>query len=613
MSTDVNKSQNIAELDPLTFEQLDQASQIENNDIFVIDQPDATRKVLYTDVKTKILSEDGSDLTVNYDVADTVENIAPGETIGTMFKKISSWFISKISQLGTLAFKDKISESDLDSAYVSTITGHLNDTVLHSTSTEKELWNDKYTKVEIDEKLKSIDLSGLPKATEELNGLMSKDSVRKLTSLEQEAHKITKEISDAKRTPRNTVYCTLKQRLDEDKNSIWLRKEATHKAILNEDENQNGQLEIAGLKDAILDNSTMFITPVLKSGDGDTVPGNEILRMQTVDYSSPSIGAKNLLKNTKTLGSGFSKPAKATINTKYLGLTVYKNEFSGASRAEDLRCDNAITPSPGSYYTLSFYAKGEGGIESYFHPETCTNTINSQGWKSTSADGYSFLSLSTEWKKYWVTWKTKSEVSGAKNVIVCRQTGEDNSTVHICGAKLEEGETATPWTANPEDIDAKCILMSLSRSALDSLSYDILNDQGESSFPSITFPVDLNVKVSHFVASETKVNQCVGNPTDLTTSSKEVVGAVNELNSALSNRFECGTVTVAGQGSGKWSFVAVSYRYSHKNIPMVVASHGRTNIAPVSCSIRNKTDTGFEIGLYNTAESTDFNWLAIEP
>lgn len=110
-----------------------------------------------------------------------------------------------------------------------------------------------------------------------------------------------------------------------------------------------------------------------------------------------------------------------------------------------------------------------------------------------------------------------------------------------------------------------------------------------------------------------QLEEDVGNPTDLTTDAKEVVGAVNELNSDLTNRFECGTVTVAGQGSGKWSFVAVSYRYPHKSVPMVVASHGRTNIAPCSCSIRNKTDTGFEIGVYNTAASTDFNWLAIEP
>lgn len=350
------------------------------------------------------------------------------------------------------------------------------------------------------------------------------------------------EIVDARRTAGDTVYSTLKERLDEDKNSIWLRKEGTYKSILNEDENQNGQLEIAGLKDAILDNSTMSITPVLKSGNGDTVPGSEILRIQTLDYASANIGAKNLLKNTKTLGSGFSKPAKATINAQYLGPAVYKNEFVGGSYAEDLRCNNVITPSPGSYYTLSFYAKGAGEIDSYFHPDTCESSINSQGGKSDSADGYSIFSLSDNWERYWVTWKTKTDASGAKNVIVCRQRGADNSTVYICGVKLEEGETATPWTANQEDVDAKCILMSLSRSALDSLSYDISNDQATG-----PFPVDLNVKVSYLSPTTKRINEFIGNPEYLETTSKtDLVSSINELNRNLLQKvFPVGAIYIS--------------------------------------------------------------------
>lgn len=392
------------------------------------------------------------------------------------------------------------------------------------------------------------------------------------------------EIVDSRRTKANTVFSTLKERLDEDKNSIWIRKEAAYKAILNENEDQSGQLEIAGLKDAILDNGTMSITPVLKNGYGDTVPGSEILRMQTCDYSSPSIGAKNLLLNTKTLGSGFSKPAKATINTQYLGLAVYKNEFSGASQAEDLRCDNAITPSPVSYYTLSFYAKGEGGIESYFQPDACTNTINSQGRESNSTDGYSFLSLSTEWKKYWVTWKTKSGVSGAKNIIVCRQTGEDNSVVHICGAKLEKGETATPWTANPEDIDAKCILMSISRSALQSLSYDIVTDQGAlGPFPVATFPMDLNVKISYVSATTTKVNQFVGNPGELNTAAKtDLVSSINELSRNLLEKvFPVGAIYMSVNSTnpgilfgGEWE------RWGNGRVPVGVSENESEFVTP---------------------------------
>lgn len=116
-----------------------------------------------------------------------------------------------------------------------------------------------------------------------------------------------------------------------------------------------------------------------------------------------------------------------------------------------------------------------------------------------------------------------------------------------------------------------------------------------------------------------QLEEDVGNPTDLTTDAKEVVGAVNELNSALDSkvatlntRFECGSVVISGKSS-EWVFVAVNYTYPHKVTPMAVASHGSTNVAPCTCTIRNKTTAGFEIGVYNTTVQTTFNWIAVEP
>lgn len=116
-----------------------------------------------------------------------------------------------------------------------------------------------------------------------------------------------------------------------------------------------------------------------------------------------------------------------------------------------------------------------------------------------------------------------------------------------------------------------------------------------------------------------QLEEDVGNPADLTTDAKEVVSAVNELNLALDSRvatlntrFECGSVVIAGK-SGEWAFVTVNYTYPHKVTPMAVASHGSTNVAPCTCTIRNKTTAGFEIGVYNTTVQTTFNWIAVEP
>lgn len=50
-----------------------------------------------------------------------------------------------------------------------------------------------------------------------------------------------------------------------------------------------------------------------------------------------------------------------------------------------------------------------------------------------------------------------------------------------------------------------------------------------------------------------QLEQDVGNPTDLTTSSKEVVGAVNELNSALNGLIKTKTVETGTSGNGNAS------------------------------------------------------------
>ena len=52
---------------------------------------------------------DGSDVTAAFMAASTRENIATGETLGTLFGKIAKWF----SELGTLAFQSTVEKSDL--------------------------------------------------------------------------------------------------------------------------------------------------------------------------------------------------------------------------------------------------------------------------------------------------------------------------------------------------------------------------------------------------------------------------------------------------------------------------------------------------------------------
>ena len=54
---------------------------------------------------------DGSNLTVAFTTASTRVNIATGEKLSVLFGKIAKWF----SNLGSLAFKSTVAESDLAS------------------------------------------------------------------------------------------------------------------------------------------------------------------------------------------------------------------------------------------------------------------------------------------------------------------------------------------------------------------------------------------------------------------------------------------------------------------------------------------------------------------
>ena len=87
---------------------------------------------------------------------------------------------------------------------------------------------------------------------------------------------------------------------------------------------------------------------------------------------------------------------------------------------------------------------------------------------------------------------------------------------------------------------------------------------------------------------------------------------IKQLNSALSSKFECGSVSITGKSDG-WVFIPVTYSYSHKTIPIVVASHSSADVAQIPCTTRYQSVSGFEIGLYKSTAQTTFNWIAIEP
>ena len=167
------------------------------------------------------------------------------------------------------------------------------------------------------------------------------------------------------------------------------------------------------------------------------------------------IGGRNLLKDTKTFNN-FSLSRWRIDGTKDSFNVAISDAELVSGQFYDLARFSVIEPTPNTTYTLSFWAKGDGIFQSYFCPDTCAKGVGSNGAVTAAFDGRLYFSATNEWKKYWVTWTTKSDVTGVKSIIIARReysvSGHAN-TLSVYAPKLELGNIATDWTPAPEDVD----------------------------------------------------------------------------------------------------------------------------------------------------------------
>lgn len=167
------------------------------------------------------------------------------------------------------------------------------------------------------------------------------------------------------------------------------------------------------------------------------------------------IGGTNLLKGTKDFSTG---KGNATVDTtKYYDFTVLKNNVPSTGYADMCQWTN-LSIKPNTEYTLSFYAKASvNGAKhySYLYPDAVVVGSNSSGATTDAPDGALITTLTTEWKRYWVTWKTHSTLSGTKSMIPMRilsSLATTGVTTYICGVHFEEGNRSTDWSPSPEDV-----------------------------------------------------------------------------------------------------------------------------------------------------------------
>ena len=159
--------------------------------------------------------------------------------------------------------------------------------------------------------------------------------------------------------------------------------------------------------------------------------------------SNIQIGGINLLKNTDA----------TTIAKTITIASTSSGNYSEGWTATVTRVEGENT------YTVSFDAKadtdGTVAVCHWYSPNTTTSSLSSDGHSGTGSDGHISVSLTTAWKRYWVTWTQNDSVATNKSLIVCRvpRPSSGTATVYVRAIKMEVGNKATAWSPAPEDTD----------------------------------------------------------------------------------------------------------------------------------------------------------------
>ncbi|KAK9680633.1 Collagen triple helix repeat (20 copies) [Popillia japonica] len=174
------------------------------------------------------------------------------------------------------------------------------------------------------------------------------------------------------------------------------------------------------------------------------------------DSLTNNYGGTNLLPGTKDF-SGISNKTWITTET-YRGFDVVHCDQSSeavTSYVNPVDYDKAVEVESDGWYTLSFWAKGTGLFRSYCWANgegTVQTGLSSSGVIITDPNGMVSTTVSEEWKRYWISWKMKTELTESilRSPIPCRVYGGND--IYMCGVMFERGKYAHDWDYSPKDI-----------------------------------------------------------------------------------------------------------------------------------------------------------------
>lgn len=231
---------------------------------------------------------------------------------------------------------------------------------------------------------------------------------------------------------------------------------AVYKILEKEQEQDAWFLMYAGKETQTQGVSVIYHEVMLVKGNRPALTWSPSLNDQKAQtqeqIDSIQVGGVNILNGTKNFSDHWSGEGQI-LSEQYLGLNVVYCKTTPSAGYREVRQQVHVPFTPSEEYTLSFWAKGTGYVHTYCHPEVCQRIISTNGdaYEGSKVDTHMRYALTSEWKRFFVTFLTLGTVSPNGDNRVLFRVNSGNNEVYLCGAKLEQGNKATAYSISEND------------------------------------------------------------------------------------------------------------------------------------------------------------------
>lgn len=171
-----------------------------------------------------------------------------------------------------------------------------------------------------------------------------------------------------------------------------------------------------------------------------------------------SFGGRNLLDRTKTLDR-----IENTINGGLRQVSPKKGSYNGFTTAivdagqMNSYAEWGVVVEPEETYTFSFYAKGKQVYAYFYGPSNYIGVDNGNtpnGDFKRVGDGLTIFNLTSEYKRYWVTWKVREKTSDSQPLwkYVLLRNDSAQGPNEIWGWQLEKGTIPSDYSLSQNDL-----------------------------------------------------------------------------------------------------------------------------------------------------------------